>query len=344
MIVETNKKLVDFNFYRINTVAKYFVELKKKEDFFDVFTWIKKENIKKYCVLGEGANVIFVSKKYDGLVIKISNNFSRWDEKNKVEVGAGKNWDDFLIICQRKGFYDIQSMASIPGSTGAAVFGNIGAFGAEIKKYVAGAWVFDIKKSCFVFLDKKQLNFSYRNSFLKKNRDNFLVYSVLFDFSLKFQKEIKKEYPGDEYFSLSHFAKKHGLGRLKKVDIRKAVKKMRRDIFPDLKKYPNVGSTFKNTEVTKTQMKKILKAYPYIPHWELPNGKVKIPTAYILDKVLKLNGKQFGNIQIDKKRPLFFVNMGGVTGKEFFNLCQKIKKTVKKKLDVDIEEEVYFIK
>ncbi len=74
------------------------------------------------------------------------------------------------------------------------------------------------------------------------------------------------------------------------------------------------------------------------------NGKTKIPTAYIFDKVLKLNGKVFGHIKIDKKRPLFFTNLGGATGREFYNLCQKIKRMAKRELGVEIEEEVIFVK
>ena len=157
-------------------------------------------------------------------------------------------------------------MSDIPGSVGAAVFGNIGAFGTEIKKYVAGVWVFDIKKNNFIYLDNDQLDFSYRNSYLKKNRDDFVVYSVVFDFSPKFQKEMNKKYVDGEYFSLAHFAKQHGLGKLKKSDIRKSIKKIRRAVYPNLKKYPNVGSTFKNTEVTKTQLKNIIRNYPDIPN------------------------------------------------------------------------------
>ena len=344
MEIEKNKNLLDYNFYQIKARAKYFVELKNKKDFLEIFNWIKKNKIKRYFILGEGANTIFVSEKYDGLVIKISNNFLKWKNKNEVEVGAGKNWDRFLATCQRKGFYDIQSMAEIPGSVGAAAFGNIGAFGSEIKKYIKGVWVFDIKKKDFVYLNNEKLDFSYRNSYLKKNRENLVVYSVVFDFSKKFQKEMTEKYKEGEYFSLSHFAKRHNLGKLKKSDIRKSIKKIRRAVYPNLKKFPNVGSTFKNTEVTKIQLKKILKKYPDIPNWELENGKVKIPTAYIFDKVLSLNGKRFGNIEIDKIRPLFFTNMGGATGKEFFNLCQKIKKMTKKELEVEIEEEVRFVK
>ncbi len=101
---------------------------------------------------------------------------------------------------------------------------------------------------------------------MKENKKRYIVYSVIFDFSPTFQKKMKKKYGEGEYFSLAHFAKKHNLGRIKKSEIRKNIKKIRRAVYPDLKKFPNVGSTFKNTEVTKEQLKEILKKNPDMPH------------------------------------------------------------------------------
>jgi UDP-N-acetylenolpyruvoylglucosamine reductase len=60
--------------------------------------------------------------------------------------------------------------------------------------------------------------------------------------------------------------------------------------------------------------------------------------------MLKIKGKKFGNILIDQNRPLFFVNLGQASGEEFYKLCQKIKKRAKKEFDLELEEEVIFIK
>ena len=346
--VEKNKDLEKFNFYTLKVKAKYFIEMKNKEDCLEIFEWIKNHKIKKYFILGKGSNIIFKNKFFDGLIIKISNNFLKWESKERktikrVEVGAGKVLDVFLAECQKKNVFDIQSLSSIPGSVGAGVFGNVGAFGTEVKKFVFGVWAFDNKKKEFVFFENKKCGFSYRSSFLKKNKKRFLIYSVVFDFSEKFKKEMKAFYKKEDYFSLQHFTKKYNIKSLKKKNLRKEIKKIRRQVYPNIKKYPNVGSTFKNTEVIKTQLKKILKDYPDIPNWEQKNGNIKVSTAYIFDKVLNLNGKTFGNIEVDKKRPLFFINRGVITGQEFFVFCQKVKNMTQKKWGIKIKEEVFFI-
>jgi len=347
MIIEKNKNLLKYNFYNINSIAKYFVELKNENDFIEIFDWIDKNKIKKYEIIGLGANVIFVNKFYDGLIIKVSNNFVNY-ENEIFEVGAGKNWDNFLLELQnkkyiKKNFYNIQALSLIPGTVGAGAYGNIGAFGTEIKKYIKKVKFFNIKTKKFEIKKNDELEFSYRNSFFKKNDKKFIIFSVFFDFSLEFIDFMNKKYKDEEYFSLEHFAKKHKIEKIKENEIRKNIIKIRKGIYPDIKKFPNVGSTFKNAEISKKQFDFIVKKYPDIPNWYLSNDKIKIPTAYIFDKILKIKGKVFGNIKIHENRPLFFINMGNATGEEFFNLCNKIKKLVKEKIDIDIEEEVKFI-
>ena len=77
MKVEKNKNLKNLNTYQIDVQAKYFLELKKKSDFFELLNFLKENKIKNFFILGGGSNVIFVNKKYNSLVVKISNTFSQ---------------------------------------------------------------------------------------------------------------------------------------------------------------------------------------------------------------------------------------------------------------------------
>jgi UDP-N-acetylenolpyruvoylglucosamine reductase len=73
-------------------------------------------------------------------------------------------------------------------------------------------------------------------------------------------------YKGREHFSLKHFEKRYSIKNLEKKDLRKEIVKIRRKVYPDIKKFRNVGSTFKDTEITKKELKNILKKYPNIPN------------------------------------------------------------------------------
>ncbi len=341
MQIIKKKNLKNLNTFKLPVKAKFFFEFKKKEKIPLIFDYLNKEKIKNFFILGSGSNIIFLENSYDGLVIKVANNHTRWLDKNRVQVGAGRELDKFLLNLNKKGFFEIQSLSGIPGSIGAAVFGNVGAFGQEIKNFIETVEVYDIKEKKFKILSNNELNFNYRNSYLKENKNKYLIFSVIFNFSKYF---FNKNFNSKDYTSLKDFFKKYNLKNVNKKDIRKEIIKIRRKIYPNINMYPNVGSTFQNSEISLSEFKKIKKQYPNIPHWELKNKKIKIPTAFLFDKVLNLNGKIFKNIKVHQVRPLFFINLGNATGKEFYNLCQKIKKNIKNKLGINIKEEIIYIK
>ena len=199
MKILQNKNLKNLNTYKLDVTAKYFCVVKNKRQLLEVFDFVKQNKV-KYFILGKGANVIFLDKKYDGLVIIIENNYTRWENKNRVWVNAGRIWDNFLDSLQKRAFYSIQSLAGIPGTVGAGVFGNIGAFGQEIKKFVRKVEVLNLKTGKLEIFENKQLDFSYRQSFFKRNKGKYLIWRVQFDFSKKFQNSLKDSQR--EYFSL----------------------------------------------------------------------------------------------------------------------------------------------
>ncbi len=337
--IEENKEIKDILFFKNEVRVDGFVEIFEEKDFFSSIDLMK--FFKKKIFIGSTSNLVFINREYDGLVIKNSLKFLTWN-KDEVEVGSGFLLDDFLELANKRGFYKIQSLSGIPGTIGAAVLGNVGAFGLEIKKFVKKVKLFDFEKKDFVYFDNDKLKFGYRDSYLKKNKEKFFVYSVFFDFSEEFEREMNLKYP-DEYFNLRDFSKRFNWGNFKMEDLRKNVKETRKEIFPDPEKYPNLGSTFKNITLNENKLKGIIKEYPDIPFWKMKDGRYKIPTAYVFDKILGIKGHKFGNIEIDSEKPLFFKNIGQASGEELFNLCQKIKKDLREKTDLNLEEEIYFI-
>jgi UDP-N-acetylenolpyruvoylglucosamine reductase len=77
MKVEKNKNLKSFNFYNLDLETKYFIELKSKKDFEEAFCWIQEKKIKKVFILAEGSNIIFKKEFFDGVILKVSNGFTK---------------------------------------------------------------------------------------------------------------------------------------------------------------------------------------------------------------------------------------------------------------------------
>ena len=122
----------------------------------------------KYKVIGNGSNLIFSDKGYNGVIIKLSC-FKEYKSKgNLFTVGAGYNLIGFSLKVSNLGYKGLEFVTGIPGTIGGAVFTNAGAYNEDISKHLVSIKVltpeFKIKT-----LKNKDLNFSYRNSFLKEN-------------------------------------------------------------------------------------------------------------------------------------------------------------------------------
>ena len=331
--IQKNKSLKKFNTWKINSRAKYFCEVETEGDFLKVFDFIKKEKI-KYFILGGGSNIVFLNDFYDGFIIKIKNNSIKLcDFKKNIEVGAGVILDDLVKSLQQKKIYNMANLTSIPGTVGGAIFGNAGAYGLEMGELVQKVLVFDLKMAKFKEFSQKACNFSYRNSIFKQSNNRYLIYKVFLKIG-----ETKKE-QNLSYAKLSQYLKKE----IEEKKIRKEIEKIRKEKFGNLNKIRTTGSVFKNVEITKYQFKNVQKILPDVPFWDLDNGKIKIPTGYFLDKLLNIRGKKFRNIKINKDNALVFYATVNVTGKEIFNLIEKIKKQIKKQIGINIEPEVVFV-
>lgn len=67
------------------------------------------------------------------------------------------------------------------------------------------------------------------------------------------------------------------------------------------------------------------------------------PSSYLIEKA-GLKGKRIANAQVSEKHAGFIVNLGGASAKDVLELIKIIKKQVKDKFGVELEEEVQIIK
>ena len=83
---------------------------------------------------------------FDGGVVRDARHaVSVLDEAAPVENGekivhvnaeAGCNWDDFVDYCVNLGLEGVEGLSGIPGTVGASVVQNIGAYGQEVASSV----------------------------------------------------------------------------------------------------------------------------------------------------------------------------------------------------------------
>ena len=89
------------------------------------------------------------------------------DRTVHVNAEAGANWDDFVAFTVELGLEGVEGFSGIPGTVGASVVQNIGAYGQEVATSVESVEVWDRETKTTRDLTPADLQFGYRYSALK---------------------------------------------------------------------------------------------------------------------------------------------------------------------------------
>lgn len=163
--IEYNVSLKKYTTYKVGGTATCIVYPKNVDCLIELMRFIKQNSI-KYKMLGNGSNLIFSDKTYDGILIKLDE-FDDIDiYGNKIKVGAGYSLMKLSRVAMKNSLTGLEFAAGIPGTVGGAVFMNAGAYKSDMGYIVQSIKVLtpDLK---VVKFENKELNFHYRTSFLK---------------------------------------------------------------------------------------------------------------------------------------------------------------------------------
>jgi UDP-N-acetylmuramate dehydrogenase len=199
----------------------------------------------------------------------------------------------------------LETMTGIPGSAGAAIYGNAGAYGHSIAERISKVRFFDgrdVKE-----FTNAQCEFHYRDSIFKRHKE-WIIFSA--DLTME---------PGDAAI-LRPAADKI-------LDIRN-------------KKYPPTmkcaGSIFKNFLLAElpAQVANVL------PERVIIEGKV--PSAWFLEQV-GAKGMRIGDIQVADYHANLIYNSGAGTAVDLVAIIAELKQRVHRQWGIPLEEEVQYV-
>lgn len=168
--IDTNVSLKKCTTYRVGGNAKYIAYPKDINSLVKLIKYLKNKNI-KYKILGNGSNLLFSEKEYDGVLIKLSEfDDLEFIGKTKLRVGAGFNLIKLSILTAKKGLTGLEFASGIPGTVGGSVFMNAGAYKSDMGYVVETVKVLTPDEK-IINLENKEMDFHYRTSFLKKHPD-----------------------------------------------------------------------------------------------------------------------------------------------------------------------------
>jgi UDP-N-acetylmuramate dehydrogenase len=287
-----------------------------------------------FLVMGEGSNILFKGD-FEGLILRPGIKGIELLEENDrevlVRVGAAENWDNWVSLSIRKGWFGLENLSLIPGSVGSAPIQNIGAYGVELKDCFESVDAWDLRQKKRIQLDGPGCRFGYRSSIFKfESRGRYIITHVVF--RLQKQAQLQLNYgPVKERFAKA--------GGTTPQDLREVIKAIRRQKLPDPQKFGNAGSYFKNPLVDRTVFKCIRVDYPGVPNYPDAGNQVKIPAAWLIEQA-GWKGKRIGNVGTWPSQPLVIVNYGNATGEEILDFSEKLRADVDKKFGICLEREV----
>lgn len=172
-----NYSLKNLNTYKIECIAKFLVYPKNLFELQSIISLINENNI-PYFILGNGSNIILSMDYYDGIVIKLDRFNNVEYKENYVTVGAGYSLIKLSIETAEKGLSGLEFASGIPGNVGASTAMNAGAYKEDMSCVIDHIKVLK-NNSEIITLTNKELNYSYRNSLLKNNK-NYIVLETTF--------------------------------------------------------------------------------------------------------------------------------------------------------------------
>ena len=320
--IKKSFSLKENNLLKIDSTAKFFIEIFDLEDLKNIqnFTSTKKIN---FCILGEGSNVV-LPNLLNKFVIKISFNEISIED-NLITVGAGKNWDDFVLWSLENGYCGLENLSGIPGSIGAAPIQNIGAYGSEVSDFIDEVICFDMESNNFVSFTNNDCGFSYRQSIFQ-DRDSLIVVKVKFKLTKDFQ-------PNLEYEDLNFLKAEE----ITPFIIRKHILKIRKAKISDPQEHPNVGSFFKNPIISLDELEKIKQILPRIKFYSYIDNKVKISAAFLIES-LNLKGFALNNARVSEKHSLVLENKSEKS-EDILDLASYIQASVLENYNINLEIE-----
>lgn len=175
--IQENANLKKYNTYRLETIAKYLVFPKTKEELRILLKYLI-TNGEKYIVLGNGSNIIFKNDYYDGVVILLSYLNKITINDTKIEVEAGYSLQKLALDTCNKGLTGLEFACGIPGCIGASIAMNAGAYNNSLSEVVESVEVINDKFE-IITMTNEEMNFSYRDSFFKKNKNYTIISATL---------------------------------------------------------------------------------------------------------------------------------------------------------------------
>jgi UDP-N-acetylmuramate dehydrogenase len=261
-----------------------------------------------HAFIGGGSNLVADDRGYPGVVLRYTAKNIKIDGQ-LVKVAAGAVLQDLVDATIAAGLEGLHTMTGIPGWVGGAVYGNAGAYGHSIHEFVESVRVVVCAEdgSSIREIGNAACEFRYRESVFKRHKDWIVLEATL-------------RLPSGDPAALRATAA--------------GILKIRNEKYPPTMRC--AGSIFKN--LILAELPEGVRAQ--VPERVIREGKV--PSAYFLE-LAGAKGMVLGGVQVADYHANLIYNSGVGTSQEVRELIATLKRRVKDRCGLVLEEEVQYL-
>ncbi len=255
-------------------------------------------------LIGGGTNLVADDRGFPGVVLRYTAKHIEIDGP-AARVAAGAVLQDLVDSTIAQGLQGLHTMAGIPGWVGGAIYGNAGAYGHSIHEFVESVRFFD--GASVREIGNAACEFRYRESSFKQHKDWIVLETTL------------RLPPGDP------------------AELRttaEGILKIRNEKYPPTMRC--AGSIFKN--LILTELPEAVRAQ--VPERVIREGKV--PSAYFLE-LAGAKGMVLGGVRVADYHANLIYNAGEGTSQQVRDLIGTLKRLVKDRCGLLLEEEVQYL-
>jgi UDP-N-acetylmuramate dehydrogenase len=342
--VGRNVPLASLNTLGIGGSARWFARARTSDEVAAVHRWCEERRLDLF-VLGGGSNIVVADSGFDGLVLQVGVEgiecVQRGDD-TRLRAGAGEPWDRVVSAAVERGLAGLECLSGIPGSVGGTPVQNVGAYGQEVGDRIEQVTAFDRRAGTVVTLVNADCRFAYRMSrFKNEDADRYIVCEVALT--------LRPGAPTVTYPDLVSRFEQHAGAAPTIAAVRAAVLEIRRrkgmvldSTDPDTR---SVGSFFMNPMVSADVHRTLVAAArdDVAPGFLLPDGRVKVPAAWLIERAGFKRGHDGGCVGLSTKHPLALVTRSGATARDVVQLATRIKRQVMDRFGIALRPEPVFV-
>jgi UDP-N-acetylmuramate dehydrogenase len=303
LTVSTDTPLARYTRFGIGGPADLYAETGTVEAFITAMNLARETGVPTV-VIGGGTNLIVSDTGFRGLVLRYRGD-QMLAANSRVVAQAGAVLQDLVDFAIAKGLKGLETLSGIPGSVGAAVYGNAGAYGHAMAERVVRVQFYD--GAAVRAFGNAECQFQYRESIFKRHKEWII-------------------------FSTQLLLEPAGADELRRVA--DDILSVRNAKFPVTMKC--AGSIFKNL-LRDELAADVAEA---VPDNVVREGK--IPAAWFLEQV-GAKGITRGDIHVADYHANLIYNGGSGTAADLCAVIRDLKARVQERFGLELEEEVQYV-